>query len=174
MLAGLDDAAGLEAHDLPCALRIANVDAGVAVTAGEVAFRRGGLHIGKRGNDGGAAVKANLAVEEVEGGDVEFAGADNGKGLFLGLQHSRRRDGHVVVGHERAQSGGIAFEEGGAPSLFKLVDLVAKLVFLVSGWPREQGSRAEQKHRHDNPPHPESMGGAQSAIRFTGHTQNGW
>src|SRR5579859_3904685 len=142
MLIGVADVAGFEAYYFPLALWTEDIDAGVTEGSGDVAVGSSSLHLGERIDERGVAVKAHLAIGDIESGEVKSAGAEIGESVIFGLQSTGGGDGDVVVCQQRAHSGGIGLEHGGAPGFFKLFDLVAVVAFLDSGLAGVEGACA--------------------------------
>ncbi len=146
--AGRPNPAGLEAHNLPLASRISHINAGIAKTAVEIALNVRPFHICQRGDHRGRSVEAHLAIGDVELRDTRAAGAEVGERLFLCLESTGGSNGHVVVGQQGVHRRGVSLQDGIAPDLFKLVDLMAALVLLRSGNSGMERVHPHRKHKH--------------------------
>src|SRR5208283_4101968 len=111
-------------------LRIANVDARVAVISRDRTIGVGGINGGQGGYDSGGSVEAHFAVSDGERGDMHAAVAQVLQGLVACLNGAGGRDGHVVVGQQGIHGIGVGGEDSVAPLDLELIDFMAAVVFL--------------------------------------------
>ncbi len=116
-------AAGFEADDPPLAIAPV-VDAGIAVVAADIGSAVGAGEFGTAGHNGSVAVDPHFQIAEVQARNMDGAGSAHREEIGLGFEGAISSDAEVVVGQQVLHHRHVGVEQGAAPVLLKVLNLL--------------------------------------------------